>query len=53
MSGDVVTPAAVREGLERARGRLSNSGTWWDAEQVGAIARRADALDGFDFAKRS
>ncbi|MEM9515270.1 MAG: hypothetical protein AAGA42_10475 [Actinomycetota bacterium] len=43
MSSDVVTSVVVRNALDRARGRLAGSGTWWDAARVGAIVRRADA----------
>ena len=45
MSANVVTTARIRASLESAHDQLRHSGTWWDAAQLGAIARRA--RDGF------
>ncbi len=41
----VVTTDRIRESLESAHDQLRHSGTWWNAAQLGAIARRA--RDGF------
>lgn len=41
----VATAPHVREALASAHEQLRHSGTWWDAHQLGAIARRA--RDGF------
>lgn len=41
----VTTTDRIRESLESAHDQLRHSGTWWDAPQLGAIARRA--RDGF------
>ena len=49
MSVHVTTSASVREALDRSHERLARSGVWWDAEQVTAVARRADAA----FAQRA
>ena len=45
MSDIVTTAPHIREALESAHDQLRRSGTWWDATQLGAIARRA--RDGF------
>lgn len=41
----VATAPHIREALASAHDQLRCSGTWWDAEQLGAIVRRAS--DGF------
>ena len=41
----VVTTPRIRESLDSVHDQLRRSGTWWDAAQIGAIARRA--RDGF------
>mgnify|MGYP001813760734 CR=1 FL=1 len=45
-SGDdvLVTAPSVAEAMQSAHRDLCESGTWWDAEQVAAIARRAAAV---------
>ncbi|MEM9466800.1 MAG: hypothetical protein AAGA90_15610 [Actinomycetota bacterium] len=45
MSTTVVTTDRIRESLASVHDQLRHAGTWWDAEQLGAIARRA--RDGF------
>jgi hypothetical protein len=45
MSTAVATTDRIRESLASVHEQLRRSGTWWDAHQLGAIARRA--RDGF------
>ena len=42
---DVVTTPEIRAGLDAAHAQLHHPGTWWDAAQLGAVARRS--RDGF------
>ena len=46
MTTSVTTTERIRDSLDSVHGQLRRSGTWWDAQQLGAIARRA--RDGFD-----
>ncbi|MEM9202981.1 MAG: hypothetical protein AAGC53_15065 [Actinomycetota bacterium] len=41
MTNPVATTPAIREALASVHTQLRRSGTWWDADQIGAIARRA------------